>query len=344
MVTKSALAARRTRFAAALARGADGYVPTPPMLAEILTGYPYSTLSSLPDRAVVVEPSAGTGPIVSAILDRAPHVTVVAIEPDPDRVASLRNLASQPGHHRWTVSVHPTTFEDYTAEQLPGHADAVIVNPPWSTPGKPNLWVAHVLAAWRLLRPGARLVAVVPYMMARPDHVPTCRAGRELRALVDAHGVADLVDVADLVGRDKTRGFPAKVAILRLTRPIPTPDGRPSWLLSRAPGAPVPVRYLDLGPTGAQHAPVQQYQHLDGSTRTRVLRFAGTCAGCDRLLWLHDDGSEDASLWTAASSIEAHEHGCEGPTIGMCLECGHDTQRVTRALRQARPYWTARPA
>lgn len=348
MVTTAAVARTRARHAAQLARSVSGYVPTPDILAEYLTGHPHSTLGCLPEGARILEPSAGIGPLVRAILDRNPNVSVSAIESDPDRAAELSTWADQlPPYGPSSpppVTVHATTLESYATAHPADLFDAVIMNPPWSDPHHPRLWVSHVLAAWRMLTPGGRLVAVVPDTMAEPDHQPPGANGRELRRLIDEHGHTQRVDVAALAGTSAVRaGFPARVCVLRLVRPIPTRDGRPSWLLSPAPGDPVHVARLDVSPTGALTTPVQQYpDRWDGDT-VRVARYAGTCACCTRLLWAHDDGREDASLWTVASRLDAEDYDHTGPSIGLCLECGTDRDCITRARQMARPYWSASP-
>ena len=348
MVTTAAVARTRARHAAQLARSVDGYVPTPNGLAEHLTGYPFSTLGCLPDGARILEPSAGTGALVRAILDRTPTASVCAIESDTDRAAELAAWAEQltpcgPSGPP-PVTVHAGTFESYAQAHPLERFDAVIMNPPWAAPDRPRLWVSHVLTAWNMLTPGGRLVAVVPDVVASPDHQPPGTHGRELRRLIDQHGHTQRVDVATLAGTAAVRaGFPARVCVLRLVRPIPTRDGRPSWLLSPAPGDPVRVARLDVSPTGAFTTPVQQYpDRWDGGT-VRVARYAGTCACCDRLLFAHDDGREDASLWTVASRLDAEDHDRTGPSVGLCLECGHDRECTTRARRMAMPYWTVAP-
>ena len=342
MVTETAINRKRARHAADLDRSTHGHVPTPPALAEILTGHPYSTLANLPDGAHVLEPSAGGGALARAILDAAPHVAVFAVEPHPGRAAELTSWAAtrRPSPRgAGAVHVYPSTFEDFAAEPTIGRFDAVIMNPPWSTPRHQQLWAAHIVTAWHLLRPGGRIVAIVPDIMAHPGHEPAGPVGAELRRLVDAHGGTDSVDVARVAGSEAVRGgFPTRVCLLWLVRPISTPTGPPSWLLSPAPGDPVTVDHLNLGPTGAEHTPVQAYQDRWSGGQLRVIRLAGTCATCARLLWAHDDGREDASIWTIACSLTAEDTGRTGPPIGLCLNCGHDRERVARARQMAQPF------
>jgi methylase of polypeptide subunit release factors len=146
MVSHAALDRTRARHAAALDRGTSGHVPTPAELAEHLTGYPYSTLGSLADDARVLEPSAGAGALVRAILDAAPHVTVCAIEPAADRAAALAawsNELPKPGPHRPArVDLHVEPFESYAAAHHADRFDAAIMNPPCAvSPGLLRLFL-----------------------------------------------------------------------------------------------------------------------------------------------------------------------------------------------------------
>jgi hypothetical protein len=133
------------------ARTAEGYVPTPLEVAEEVVRE-HTRLADL-DAPRVLEPSAGDGALVDAIRVTAPDATVVAVEPNADRAA---DLGTWPG-----VTLVPSTFEEYAA-QTTDRFDAVVMNPPFSVPGHPTIWIDHVRLAWRLLDPGGRLTAIVP--------------------------------------------------------------------------------------------------------------------------------------------------------------------------------------
>lgn len=324
MASRSAVEAKRRRLADDLARTEAGYVPTPPYLAELLCGWPWHTLGD-PGRPQVLEPSAGQGVLVEAILDKDPDAQVVAVEPDPGRAAAI-------GRHDGQVQVHTTTFEAYTQTAAGPLFDAVVANPPWSAPEHPRLWVEHILLAWQLLAPGGRLAAIIP-----PDVTPAGRDGNQLWDLVTAYGGLDPYEACP----DEVRaGWPRKVRILWLVKPMPTVDGQPPWLMCPTPGAPVRVERLDVTARAALQTPVQEYPAWDWGGRRRTVRYAGVCASCARLLWAHDDGDEGAVSWQACSVLDPAEHGLAGPDVGLCMECRSHSDRYEAALKLARRHWT----
>lgn len=329
MVSRAAVEAKVRRQAAELARSTHGYVATPAGLAEELTHWPYSALGD-PGQPRVLDPSAGIGALVEAVLDQDRDAQVVAVEPDEGRRHDLIKLA--PG---WSglPAVFAGTFEEYTAAHPGVRFDAVLMNPPWSVPGRPRLWVEHILAAWGLLHPGGRLVAVTP------DADPGGPCGGRLRALIEAYGGTDPVNVDRVAVRG---GFPATVRVVWLAAPMLTASGLPSWLLNPAPGVPVAVDELDVTPHAAAATPVQAYADRFDGYRLRVVRYAGTCVTCARLLWAHDDGAEGSVSWAACSCLEAEAYCAVGLTVGLCMECRHTRYRYERALELARLHWTPR--
>lgn len=156
------------------ARTAEGYVPTPAPLAAAIVAE-HSNVPALDAGSGVLEPSAGDGAFVSAILAANAFVAVVAVEPNLGRLAKVEEL------HR-VRRVHGT-IEDFaakTGEQF----DAVVMNPPFAVPGQPSIWIDHVRLAFGLLAPGGRLVAIVPSgLVHRLD-----RRHREMREFVESHG------------------------------------------------------------------------------------------------------------------------------------------------------------
>lgn len=162
---------------------AMGYFRTPDGIARLVTGYLTSSLDTeQPIR--VLEPSAGDGSLVRAVLDGlAEHgveAFVEAVEPDLGRHADLwARTKQQP------VETHSSTFEDFIAHRWDGRPyDAVVMNPPFALPGKPRAGVEHVLAAWDLLAPGGYLVAILPDTLASTSN----RLIRRLGDLIDEHG------------------------------------------------------------------------------------------------------------------------------------------------------------
>ena len=93
----------------------------------------------------VLEPSAGTGNMVRQLLAAGAKVT--ATEIDPGRAAQLRAI---PG-----VKVHETNFLRMAPFAI---FDLVLMNPPFSG----THWIQHVVHAYDFLRPGGRLIAVLP--------------------------------------------------------------------------------------------------------------------------------------------------------------------------------------
>lgn len=138
------------------ARTAEGFVPTPQHVALDLVRN-YCDLEDLGDGWRVLEPSAGDGALISAILDVQPGCTVTAVEPNVDRAAKI------PTDPR--VTLVTSRFEDFTDDVIADDGelfDLVVMNPPFAVPGEPNLWAAHVQYAWSLLKPGGQLAAIVP--------------------------------------------------------------------------------------------------------------------------------------------------------------------------------------
>lgn len=121
----------------------------------------------------VLEPSAGDGRLVRAVLDAQPGALVTALEPDLGRVAVLGRLASE------TVRMHACRFEDFGG---PGGFDAVVMNPPFTLPGHRYAWAQHVALAWRFLRPGGRLAAIVPASLAFGRQRPIAAVKELIRA------------------------------------------------------------------------------------------------------------------------------------------------------------------
>lgn len=116
----------------------------------------YRTPAKVVDRLVddiygsdlkVLEPSAGDGAIVKALLRRGHHVE--AVEVDPGRFAALGELACD------RLTARRANFLQMTARPV---FDAVGMNPPFHG----THWMNHVYHAWEFLKPGGQLVAVLP--------------------------------------------------------------------------------------------------------------------------------------------------------------------------------------
>lgn len=146
-----------------------GFFPTPVALARQLV----ADLEIQPGMHVL-EPSAGTGRIVEALLEVGASVT--AIERDPKMRAGL--IARQ------LCSIAP--YDDFMECVLPGFArpfDRVAMNPPFTKSGIGD-HIDHVRHAFGLLAPGGRLKTILPNGIEfRQD-----RRHREFRAWVNDLG------------------------------------------------------------------------------------------------------------------------------------------------------------
>jgi hypothetical protein len=334
---RTALIERRTQVHRdAAARATDGFVRTPVKLAdEIVSGH--RDIGALPRGARVLEPSAGDGPIVRAILDNDRDAHVVAIEPNDGRADALDAIPGERDEYAGRVTVVRSQFEAYAAAYTGELFDAAALNPPWSDSSRDLVWIDHVRAAWELLRPGGVLVAIVPPSYA----FRTDRAHSEFRTWVEGCGGR----FEKLAGQPFAEsGTGVSAGVLTVPRPMPArPDGLPGWLFRPAAGVPVPVPGLPVVTSvGALTMPVQEYDDRWDGSRPRVIRYAGECYGCRRCVWQHDDRT-DAAGWEACT-LEASEHGQAGPSVALCLECYSNGDPVwADALRAVAPYWSPAP-
>ncbi|MEV0766126.1 class I SAM-dependent methyltransferase [Nocardia sp. NPDC050435] len=181
----------------------DAYFATPASLAAQLVTDEHSGIPTLGAGAHVLEPSAGEGVFVRAILQANPGVHVTAVEPDPERAAAI---GTDP-----RVTVVVSTFEQFASTAPPQFA-AVVMNPPFALPGRPTVWIDHLHIAWSLLGEGGRLLAIAPggYTF-RSD-----RRHQAVRALITRHGGhTDLPS-----GTFSSAGTQVNTVILHARRPL----------------------------------------------------------------------------------------------------------------------------
>lgn len=115
------------------------FYETPPEVAELVVAH-----ADLHDGEQVLEPSAGRGALVRAVLAVA-KVEVTAVELDEHHLSELEKSGAQ--HVRCA---------DFT--QWAGAAfDKVVMNPPFTKQQD----ALHVMSAFGMLRPGGRLVSVM---------------------------------------------------------------------------------------------------------------------------------------------------------------------------------------
>lgn len=139
----------------------DNYFRTPEDLAEHMAEI---ALQGNGNGKMVLEPSAGDGRLIYPVL--ATGANVIAVERD-----EARALALSKAFHGSRVLVYPNDFlalwgypkDSY--KDLPKF-DAVVMNPPFAD-GKKHVASAHVLLAYKALKPGGILVAVHPANLYR---------------------------------------------------------------------------------------------------------------------------------------------------------------------------------
>lgn len=139
-------------------------------LAEIPNGY----------GVTVLEPSAGDGRIVRAIASERPNAAITWVEIDPDRAGLIGR------------TFHYGLEGDFLAYAPEHDFDRVVMNPPFSIPGNTDAYADHVLYARDILKPGGRLVSVVPRGMGGRGG----RAARLREHVEDCGGIEDVRDDA----------------------------------------------------------------------------------------------------------------------------------------------------
>lgn len=145
------------------------FYPTPPDAVDaLLDGW---WRAGGPHR--ILEPSAGTGAIVTKLLDLDSTGGVTAIEVDPDRVAQLRRIRDP------RVTVLEANFLRVTPTPV---FDAVIMNPPFYG----THWMEHIQHAWEFLAPGGRLLSILP-VSAQVNETPKHLAFRRWAEKVGRH-------------------------------------------------------------------------------------------------------------------------------------------------------------
>ena len=117
-----------------------GFFPTPTTVIDRMLG-----LVNLRDDLVILEPSAGLGDIIHQVKLRY-NCTIDAYETN----SSLCNILKLKGYH--------ATQQDFLTVEPTAKYDLVLMNPPFERKGG----VKHVLHAYKFLKPGGGLVAVVP--------------------------------------------------------------------------------------------------------------------------------------------------------------------------------------
>jgi len=147
------------------------YFPTPAMLAARVAG-----LAGAGPGRRILEPSAGEGAIVAALLSLGAEV--VAVEYDATRAATLR--ARFPG-----ITVVQGDFLAMRPAEL-GFFDGVAMNPPFSLAGQPQADIDHVMHAATFAHRGGLVAAIVSQGVEFRDD----KKSQAFRAFVAKHGGA----------------------------------------------------------------------------------------------------------------------------------------------------------
>ena len=126
----------------------NAYFPTPPAVIEEMMAW------AEPDRLLstdlILEPSAGTGALADALRKAGCGDQLRLVEMDPLNAQVLRDKGYQ------------VTESNFLQFQPPERYGLIVMNPPFSISGDREAYIAHILHAWSLLKPGGRLVAIAP--------------------------------------------------------------------------------------------------------------------------------------------------------------------------------------
>jgi phospholipid N-methyltransferase len=164
-------AMRKSLEAGVLAVSKTQLFPTPPELAERVIA-----AADIRPGDRILEPSAGTGALLDAILKSG-------IKPKPGDIQAVEiNSDLSKALWRYPVDVSNGDFLAWTPETapFPDSFDRIVMNPPFADQQD----IRHVEHALLFLKPGGRLVAIMSAgVTSRQD-----RAAHNFRALVDACG------------------------------------------------------------------------------------------------------------------------------------------------------------
>lgn len=182
-----------------------GFFPTPPALAKRLVA-----MADVRPGMTALEPSAGTGRIVEALLAAGARVTIVErdVKMLNDLIAKVRCM----GKEVFYATVDD--FMDYrpshcVTPELKGPFDRVVMNPPFLRSGLGD-HLDHVRHAYGMLAPKGVLVSVLPAGVTfRGD-----ARYKEFRRWATTHG--DVKELPD--GSFEESGTSVRTVVVRLTR------------------------------------------------------------------------------------------------------------------------------
>jgi hypothetical protein len=167
------------------------FYPTPPDVAATM-------LDPIDLRGkVVVEPSAGSGNLVSECLTRGAE-EVLCCEPEPKLRAILAGIPSS--------RLISNDWLAVTAEQI-SHVDVIVMNPPFSADEK------HIVHAWEAAPPGCEIVALCNWNTIE-GHYRGLQL--QLAKLIEAYGSKEDLGECFSTAERPTR---VSVGMVRLTKP-----------------------------------------------------------------------------------------------------------------------------
>jgi hypothetical protein len=179
---------------------ADFY-PTPPEVAATM-------LDPLDLRGrVVVEPSAGSGNLVQACLERS-AAEVLMVEPEPKLRAILAGIPAD-------CHLIGNDWLAVTADQI-SHVDLIVMNPPFSADER------HILHAWEIAPAGCEIVSLCNWNTVsdwRGNNLtskPGPRPQQQIRYLTEAYGSTENLGECFTTAERPTR---VSVGMVRLTKP-----------------------------------------------------------------------------------------------------------------------------
>jgi len=110
-------------------------------------------MAKMVDGGIFLEPSAGTGTIVRALLETHPGAVVDAIETDPKRAEKLRSIPGISNLEEGDFMTSGLNVNTY---------DGIVMNPPFTVPGDKQAYITHILRAYSLVKPGGTVVGITP--------------------------------------------------------------------------------------------------------------------------------------------------------------------------------------
>jgi phospholipid N-methyltransferase len=126
-----------------------GFFPTPPAIIDQLV----ERLQPLNAEMVCLEPSAGSGRIIDALLRSVPSMTVMFCEFN----WTLRTALEKKYADRPNVRLLNTDFEVISAAVTPQRFNRILMNPPFEKGADGD----HLMRAYELLAPGGKLAAII---------------------------------------------------------------------------------------------------------------------------------------------------------------------------------------